>query len=105
MLAQTTEDLGIFERQSDVGNPELKGSGTFDSTARAGTAAHVSLEVPDVKVAYQQTLDRGMTQDRKPPRFGLDERRQFNLFDPDGTRVEFMQPRDPAKAGTPVPSR
>jgi hypothetical protein len=24
---------------------------------------------------------------------------------PDGTPVEFMQPRDPAKTGTPVPSR
>jgi TolB protein len=34
LLAQTTEDLGIFEGQSDVGNPELKGSGTFDSTRR-----------------------------------------------------------------------
>jgi len=79
LLGQPTSDLGRFEGQSDVGNPEL--------------------------LAYQQTLDRGMTEDRKPPWFGLDERWQFNLFDPDGTRVEFMQPRDPAKAGTPVPSR
>jgi TolB protein len=31
LLAQTTSDLGIFEGQSDVGNPELKGSGAFDS--------------------------------------------------------------------------
>ena len=57
------------------------------------------------KAAYQRTLEWGMTEDRKLPRFGLDERWQFNLFDPDGTRVEFMQPRDPAKAGVPVPSR
>jgi catechol 2,3-dioxygenase-like lactoylglutathione lyase family enzyme len=86
------------ELSNQTGNPNL-------TRVRAGTAAHISLEVPDIKVAYQQTLDRGMTEDRKPPRFGLDERWQFNLFDPDGTRVEFMQPRDPAKAGTPVPSR
>jgi hypothetical protein len=32
LLAQTTGDLGIFEGQTDVGNPELKGSGTFDPT-------------------------------------------------------------------------
>ncbi len=86
------------ELSNQTGNTNL-------TRARAGTAAHILLEVPDIKVAYQQTLDRGMTQDRKPPKFGLDERWQFNLFDPDGTRVEFMQPRDPAKAGTPVPSR
>ena len=27
------------------------------------------------------------------PRFGLDQRWQFNLFDPDGTRAECMQPK------------
>jgi hypothetical protein len=27
LFAQPTSDLGIFEGQSDVGNPELKGSG------------------------------------------------------------------------------
>jgi lactoylglutathione lyase len=67
---------------------------------RAGSAAHCSLEVLDIKPAYQATLDRGETKDRKEPRFGLDLRWQFNLFDPDGTRVELMQPR--AK-DTPLP--
>ena len=59
----------------------------------AGMAAHFSLTVPDIKAAYQLTIDRGMTKDRKEPRFGQDERWQFNLFDPDGTRVECMQPK------------
>ncbi len=71
--------------------------------ARAGTSAHCSLEVPDIQAAYREVQARGV-KDLKPPRFGFDERWQFNLFDPDGTRVELMQPRDPAKAGTPVPS-
>jgi lactoylglutathione lyase len=61
--------------------------------AVAGMAAHFSLTVPDIKVAYQLTLDRGATKDRKEPRFGLDQRWQFNLFDPDGTRAECMQPK------------
>jgi catechol 2,3-dioxygenase-like lactoylglutathione lyase family enzyme len=65
--------------------------------ARAGTAAHCSLEVPNIKTAFQQTIERGVTKDRKDPRYGLDLRWQFNLFDPDGTRVEFMQPKDPGK--------
>jgi catechol 2,3-dioxygenase-like lactoylglutathione lyase family enzyme len=99
MYTENRERSGDYvELSNQTGNTNL-------TRTRAGTANHLSLEVPDIKVAYQQTLDRGMTQDRKPPRFGLDERWQFNLFDPDGTRVEFMQPRDPAKAGTPVPSR
>jgi catechol 2,3-dioxygenase-like lactoylglutathione lyase family enzyme len=63
------------------------------SKQQAGMAAHFSLEVPDIKAAYKLSLDRGLTENRKDPRFGLDERWQFNLFDPDFTRVECMQPR------------
>ena len=77
------------------GNPNL-------TRARAGTAAHCSLEVPEIKAAYAETVQRGESKDRKPPRFGLDLRWQFNLFDPDGTRVECMQPRDPAAKLAPV---
>ena len=70
---------------------------------RAAMAAHISLEVPDIQAAYKEAQRRSPGVEIKPPRFGLDERWQFNLYDPDGTRVEMMQPRDPAKAGTPVP--
>ena len=69
---------------------------------RAGEAAHFSLEVPDAKSAYEEGLRRSKDVRRQAPRFGMDERWQTNLFDPDGTRVEFMQPRDPSKK-TPVP--
>jgi lactoylglutathione lyase len=73
---------------------------------QASSSSHFSLRVPDVKVVRQLSIDRGLPPDRmSEPRFGLDERWQFNIFDPDGTRVEVMQPRDPAKAGTPVPNR
>lgn len=68
----------------------------------AGMAAHFSLTVPDIKAAYQLTLERGMTKDRKEPRFGQDERWQFNLFDPDGTRAECMQPKAGPKPGDPA---
>jgi catechol 2,3-dioxygenase-like lactoylglutathione lyase family enzyme len=84
---------GDYVELSNLGNTNL-------TRTRAGGAAHCSLEVPDVKPAYHATLDRGETKDRKEPRFGLDLRWQFNLFDPDGTRVELMQPR--AK-DTPLP--
>lgn len=63
---------------------------------RAGTAAHIALTVPDVKnvQATVQKLDASLRQ--TPPRYGLDNRWNFNLFDPDGTRVEWMQVADPA---------
>lgn len=83
------------ELSNQSGNAEL-------TRTRAGGAAHCSLEVPDIKAAYQSTLDRGQTKDRKEPRFGLDLRWQFNLFDPDGTRVELMQPRDKNAVLPPV---
>lgn len=56
-----------------------------------GTAGHFSFEVPNIKASYKEALARG----QKPaePRFGRDERWQFNLFDPDLTRAECMQPR------------
>jgi lactoylglutathione lyase len=69
---------------------------------RAGGAAHCSLEVPEIKAAFQETLNRGQTKDRAQPRFGLDLRWQFNLYDPDGTRVEMMQPRDKDAVLPPV---
>lgn len=85
------------ELSNQSGNAKL-------TRARAGMAAHCSLEVPDIKTAYHATLDRGVTKDRKEPRFGLDLRWQFNLFDPDGTRVELMQPRDKNAVLPPVVS-
>lgn len=77
---------GDYVELSNLGDTKL-------TRARAGTAAHCSLEVPDIKAAHQAVVDLGQTKDLKDPRFGLDLRWQFNLFDPDGTRVELMQPR------------
>lgn len=68
----------------------------------AGEAGHFAFQVPDARATHQVGLERGQEYRRQEPRFGRDERWQCNLFDTDGTRVEFMQPRDPAKK-TPVP--
>lgn len=81
-----------IELSNQTGNPNL-------NRRRAGSMAHCSLEVPDIKEARKMALDRGQDGIQEP-RFGLDLRWQFNLFDPDGTRVELMQPR--AK-DTPLP--
>jgi lactoylglutathione lyase len=63
------------------------------SRVQAGTAAHISLEVPEIRAAQKEVLARAPGAALKEPRSGLDQRWQFNLFDPDGTRVELMQPR------------
>jgi lactoylglutathione lyase len=63
----------------------------------AGTAAHISLEVPEIRAAQQRVLERAPAANFKEPRFGLDQRWQFNLFDPDGTRVELMQTQAPTQ--------
>jgi lactoylglutathione lyase len=59
--------------------------------AQFGSAGHLSLEVPDIKASFEEAMKRG--EKPKEPRFGRDERWQFNLFDPDRTRVECMQTR------------
>ena len=106
-----TEKLGFQEtwsRKNDKGGPfldhlQLPGpSGDFVELSNkpkplarqaAGMAAHFALTVPDAKAAYQLARDRGVTKDLKEPRFGKDDRWQFNLFDPDSTRAECMQPK------------
>lgn len=69
---------------------------------RAGGAAHFALTVPDVKavVSAVNTIDPGLQQTK--PRYGLDNRWNFNLFDPDGTRMEYMQVADPANPAPAV---
>ena len=62
----------------------------------AGSAAHCAFTVSDINavVSTVHPLEPGLQ--TTPPRYGLDNRWNFNLFDPDGTRVEFLQAADPA---------
>lgn len=78
-----------------------------------GSQHHICLEVPDIEKAlaqleahpyrkqYTRTLEI---------RTGINRRRQLNLFDPDGSRVELMEPRtvdgQPPPASTlPLPRK
>lgn len=80
-------------------------------TAR-GTAHHICLEVPDIDKAkawlearpaakqYTRTLEI---------RTGINRKRQLNIYDPDGTRLELMEPHTadgkPAPPSTAAPPR
>ena len=71
---------------------------------RRGTAHHICLEVPDMDkaVAMLEAKPSRQNYDRKmETRVGRNRRRQCNLFDPDGTRVELMEPN--TVDGQPAP--
>lgn len=60
-----------------------------------GSAHHVALLVPDIQVALESVRSRTKPDEpnhRANPSIGVNNRWQLNLFDPDGTRVELMEP-------------
>jgi lactoylglutathione lyase len=67
-------------------------------------AHHICLELPDVPKAEEilksRTLPPGC-KPMQPSKVGRNGKRQINLFDPDGTRVEVMEPT--TADGKPVP--
>ena len=75
-----------------------------DADAR-GTKNHMSLMVPDAQKALEELKRRairtGYTREIAI-QVGINRRRQINLYDPDGTRVELMEPN--TVDGQPAPS-
>jgi catechol 2,3-dioxygenase-like lactoylglutathione lyase family enzyme len=60
-----------------------------------GSAHHVALLVSDIQQALETVRARTKPGDRNhraTPNIGVNNRWQLNVFDPDGTRVEFMEP-------------
>jgi catechol 2,3-dioxygenase-like lactoylglutathione lyase family enzyme len=75
------------------------------ATERMRSMNHICLEVADVAKAEQilkgRTLPAGC-RPLTPLKNGINGKRQINAFDPDGTRVEIMEPT--TFDGKPVPS-
>src|SRR5947209_17981348 len=72
-------------------------------TAR-GTAHHICLEVPDIAKSKAILETRTAAVNYTKPleiRTGTNRKRQLNLYDPDGTRTELMEPG--TVDGTPTP--
>ena len=60
-----------------------------------GSAHHVALLVQDIQQALETVRARTSSADpnhRATPQIGVNRRWQLNVFDPDGTRIEFMEP-------------
>jgi len=70
-----------------------------------GGKTHLSLAVPDIEKSAAELKSRPAFANYSKPieiHTGINGKRQLNLFDPDGTRVELMEPT--TLAGQPVPS-
>lgn len=58
-----------------------------------GSVQHVCLEVADIQVAKRITQERGHYSDgRVAPHIGNNRHWLMNIFDPDGSRTEIMEP-------------
>jgi lactoylglutathione lyase len=69
-----------------------------------GTLNHICLEVPDIEKAKATLEARPARASYTRPletRTGINRKRQMNLYDPDGTRTEVMEPR--TVDGVPTP--
>jgi lactoylglutathione lyase len=69
-----------------------------------GTKNHVSLVVPDVAKSVATLESRPAFKTYGKPlkiATGVNGKRQVNMYDPDGTRVEMMEPN--TVTGKPVP--
>ena len=73
-------------------------------TARLGTLHHICLEVPDIDKAKADLESRPARKNYTRPMdiaTGTNRKRQMNLYDPDGTRSEVMEPN--TVDGKPAP--
>ncbi|MBL8214018.1 MAG: VOC family protein [Bryobacterales bacterium] len=72
---------------------------------KRGSAHHICLEVPNMEKALQAIEALPARKSYTLPleiRTGINRKRQLNLFDPDGTRTELMEPN--TVDGKPAPS-
>ena len=57
-----------------------------------GVMHHFSLGVPDIQAGYKLAVERGY-KSPETPKIGRDGKYQYNLYDPNFTRVELMEPK------------
>ena len=102
MRLPESQDYVEFMLYSDLPAPTARGS-----------QHHICLEVPDIDKALAQLEASPFRKNYTRPleiRTGINRRRQLNLFDPDGTRIELMEPRTvdgkpPANSTLPLPQK
>ena len=76
-----------FEYMLNVKNPSARTLGVMN---------HVALGVPSVQDGYKTVMGRGLHPEQGP-KIGRDGKWQLNLYDPNLTRVELMEPKSVEK--------
>ncbi|HTQ54079.1 MAG TPA: VOC family protein [Bryobacteraceae bacterium] len=56
-----------------------------------GVMNHLALGVPDIQAGYRAVVARGLNPEK--PKIGRDGKWQLNLYDPNFTRAELMEPK------------
>ena len=77
------EGTDWLEYMLNVHNPTPK---------QLGVMHHLALGVPDIQAGYRTVLARGV-KPPQPPKIGRDGKWQLNLYDPNFTRAELMEPK------------
>jgi catechol 2,3-dioxygenase-like lactoylglutathione lyase family enzyme len=62
-----------------------------------GIMHHLALGTPDASASYKELLKRGLNPSSEAPKIGRDGKWQLNLYDPNLTRVELMEPKPTQK--------
>jgi catechol 2,3-dioxygenase-like lactoylglutathione lyase family enzyme len=76
------EGTDWLEYMLNVRNPSVRALGVMH---------HMALGVPSVAAAYKTVIERGLKPEK--PQIGRDGKWQLNLYDPNFTRVELMEPK------------
>jgi lactoylglutathione lyase len=77
------EGTDWLEYMLNVNNPDPQ---------ELGVMHHFSLGVPNIQEGYKLALKRGY-KGKEKPQIGRDGKWQYNLYDPNFTRVELMEPK------------
>lgn len=89
--------VNIRPEESAMSYLELMLYSKLPAPENRGTQHHVCLVVPDAEKALaelQRRAAKGLYPHGRPMeiRTGVNRKRQINLYDPDGTRIELMEP-------------
>ncbi|HEX4122574.1 MAG TPA: VOC family protein [Verrucomicrobiae bacterium] len=95
---KTPNQLSWIHEQVPDGKDDLEFMlySTLPAPDRRGSYHHLCLEVPDIEQAktFLEQRPARMSYDRPLEiHTGVNRKRQLNLYDPDGTRVELMEPK------------
>lgn len=100
MVAERTEWVALQVPDGTVWIEEMLGGGEHPSPHELGVLNHFSLGVDKIDTVVPNLKQHGwkpVGSDQDKPPLGKDGKWQFNIFDPDLTRVEYMEFRPAEK--------